>query len=461
MSYKRRDHLPSSAALTAGAFQDHLLHDLSIGDLSLSNPLKSYSGLKQKLRTDEKKRRKALQNVKPTVDTGRMRRPVNQKQQENDGEREYVLDPIPKPSLAQKLGLVSQPDQPLTNEEWSSIKQRSIAREDFKNPCAICQEYFAISDQVLLSCSHVFHKACIQAFERFTGKKTCPMCRKIQYQARVVHDGTRVYKEKAAISIQSYWRGYVVRKWYYKLRRTVPPRDKKLRQRFYEDKLQEITDRMVAMTSTETVDRFLQDIDNSIASSRAIFQHFEDSCLHRLSDEDWINIEVKAFERNDTDCPICLRALRYRKNDATDKKTENNSPQASSSTSNYKNRSTSSKSSRSDQQKQKSSQQNSKATKVDTKPIPRNTKPLNSSSDFNQSEHRSLQSSSKSPKEVFLSLLSCSHVFHAKCLEALEEFYIMENMDGTKNYGSSPTMQQGLDFKCPVCRALYVKHILN
>lgn len=52
------------------------------------------------------------------------------------------------------------------------------------------------------------------------------------------------------------------------LRRTVPPKNPKLRKRFYEEKLKEITNRMVAMTNAETVDRFLQDIDASVASSR-------------------------------------------------------------------------------------------------------------------------------------------------------------------------------------------------
>lgn len=265
MSSHKNISVPSTA-LTAGALQDHLLHDLALGDLTLGTPLRSYAGLKKKLTEDERRRRQALKNVKATVDTGRTKKPqINKKKEEAE---EYVLDPISRPSLAQKLGLVSKPDTPLTEKEWLTVKQKSIEREDFKNPCAICQDYFAREEQVLLSCSHVFHKTCIRAFERFTGRKTCPMCRKIQYQARVVHDGTKVFKEKAAVRIQSSWRGYVVRRWYCRLRKTVPPKDATLRRRFYEEKLQEITDRMVAMTNGETVDRFLREMDNSIASSR-------------------------------------------------------------------------------------------------------------------------------------------------------------------------------------------------
>ena len=68
--------------------------------------------------------------------------------------------------------------------------------------------------------------------------------------------------------IQAHWRGYVVRKWYKKLRQTVPPKDQKLRRKFFEKKLIEITDRMVAMTSSDRIDRFLNDMDLSLAQSR-------------------------------------------------------------------------------------------------------------------------------------------------------------------------------------------------
>lgn len=37
--------------------------------------------------------------------------------------------------------------------------------------------------------------------------------------------------------IQALWRGYVVRCWYLKLRETTPPKDPKLRKKFYEEKV--------------------------------------------------------------------------------------------------------------------------------------------------------------------------------------------------------------------------------
>jgi len=38
-------------------------------------------------------------------------------------------------------------------------------------------------------------------------------------------------------SIQASWRGYVVRCWYHRLRKTNPPKDPNLRQKFYQEKV--------------------------------------------------------------------------------------------------------------------------------------------------------------------------------------------------------------------------------
>ncbi|KAK4826378.1 hypothetical protein QYF61_008049, partial [Mycteria americana] len=96
-----------------------------------------------------------------------------------------------------------------------------MQHRDAIQPCAICREEFALQPQ-----------ACLKAFEKFTGKKSCPMCRKEQHQTRVIHDGARLFK----IKIQASWKGYIVRKWYKNLRKTVPPKDSKLRKQFFEKK---------------------------------------------------------------------------------------------------------------------------------------------------------------------------------------------------------------------------------
>lgn len=44
---------------------------------------------------------------------------------------------------------------------------KSTARQDSHHECSICCEHFGMEEQVLLSCSHVFHKQCITSFERY------------------------------------------------------------------------------------------------------------------------------------------------------------------------------------------------------------------------------------------------------------------------------------------------------
>lgn len=41
-------------------------------------------------------------------------------------------------------------------------------------------------------------QTCLEAFEKFSGRKSCPMCRKEQYQRRIIHEGAREYRVKCA-----------------------------------------------------------------------------------------------------------------------------------------------------------------------------------------------------------------------------------------------------------------------
>ncbi|XP_067908048.1 RING finger protein 32 isoform X2 [Heterodontus francisci] len=244
---------PDTTVLVAVALQDHIIRNLRLQNLSLSDTFKT------KPRTKMNCYRPIGRNtVKPVVDTG-IKRKEERKKIKDDEEKEYVLDPKPLGlTLAQKMGLVDAPKAPLTDSEWQLVKKRSVQQGDSAQPCVICREEFGIHQQVLLSCSHVFHRICMQAFEKFSGRKSCPMCRKEQYQTRVIHDGARLYRIKCAIRIQAHWRGYIVRKWYKQLRRTVPPKDRKLRRRFYEDKIK------AARKVTETV----------------LYQYHIQECLH-------------------------------------------------------------------------------------------------------------------------------------------------------------------------------------
>uniref|UniRef100_A0A672PRR6 Ring finger protein 32 n=1 Tax=Sinocyclocheilus grahami TaxID=75366 RepID=A0A672PRR6_SINGR len=215
--------------------------------------------------------------------------------QRGEREREYVLDRGPPPLiLAQTMGLVVAPSRRLTAEEWAEVKTRSIQEGDSTQPCVICREEFCLQPQVLLSCSHVFHKVWLKSFEKFSGRKSCPKCRKEQYETRGIYDAARLYREKCAVRIQAFWRCYLVHKWYSNIKKYF----------------QEMNDSLVQSCSTD-VEAFLNDIDRSVATSHDILRRFENKYMSvsEREEKDWLEAQEKAVQRGVQDCPICLKRL--------------------------------------------------------------------------------------------------------------------------------------------------------
>lgn len=75
------------------------------------------------------------------------------------------LLPPPPSTLAQVRGLVPAPPARLTDSEWAGVEASAAARACAD--CPICREPFHPgAQQVILDCSHVFHRQCIAAFMR-------------------------------------------------------------------------------------------------------------------------------------------------------------------------------------------------------------------------------------------------------------------------------------------------------
>ncbi|KAL4228549.1 RING finger protein 32 [Mactra antiquata] len=387
-----------NTALTAVALQDHLVKSLGLNDFIGPRHI----GMGPAARAKQKK------NIKSTIDTGRFGRNKPKPKQTAPKEEEYVLDPKPPPlTLAQKFGLIEAPDQLLSEDEWKKVKDKSNKRDDSKLPCVICKEDFGTQEQ-----------ACLQAFERFTGKKTCPMCRKEQYQTRVIHEGSRYHRHKCATMIQSCWRGYVVRCMYLKLRESNPPKDPRLRQKFYEEKLHKITDRMVRSCDFD-VNNFLREMDRSLEASRNVFKDF-DARFQQLSDEDWEDIQLKAVERGQVDCPICLTLLV--------KKSYIGKPEGASQ-----------KSQTVQVKLQSNTGARGKSRDITHKQGALKSRTVNEHVPVDNAESDDARQNTKR-RTV---LLSCSHVFHETCLDTFEELSLETNNS------------------CPVCRSKYQKKVLN
>lgn len=122
-------------------------------------------------------------------------------------------------SLAQRLGLSEKPPLPLSTEQWSKIEKRNLERQKHKEPCPICYDDLHFTEQSILSCSHVFHKRCLESFERHTKNRgmelCCPICRQERYDKKTYVEGQRAFLIDCVTIIQSVAKGFIQRNEFY------------------------------------------------------------------------------------------------------------------------------------------------------------------------------------------------------------------------------------------------------
>jgi hypothetical protein len=109
-------------------------------------------------------------------------------------------------TLAEKMGIFEAPPGPMDAEQWRAIEERSRRRKDHEGECVICLNGFRGQQQVILSCSHIFHKACLHSFERHNRMKACPICRLANYQEKDIIEGVRNYALACVLRIQAHIR---------------------------------------------------------------------------------------------------------------------------------------------------------------------------------------------------------------------------------------------------------------
>ncbi|EGF78768.1 hypothetical protein BATDEDRAFT_26718 [Batrachochytrium dendrobatidis JAM81] len=91
---------------------------------------------------------------------------------------------------------------------------------------------------ILLSCSHIFHKSCLESYERHVQMKCCPLCRDTTYQKMLTAEGRRACRRISAIKIQKTWRMWKCRKAYLEYQQHHPPKHPKLLKTYHLNKIQ-------------------------------------------------------------------------------------------------------------------------------------------------------------------------------------------------------------------------------
>ncbi|ORY42823.1 hypothetical protein BCR33DRAFT_718033 [Rhizoclosmatium globosum] len=223
---------------------------------------------------------------------------------------DIALDRAPKITLAQKMGIIEAPKQLLTKSEWEQVKVKAKAQET--KECAICCEPFRNLSQVILSCSHSFHKACIQSYERYTNSKRCPLCRAVGYETLLTSEAAAEYYHNAATKIQSTWRMHKLHKSYLHHRKTHEPKHPLLKRKFHMERLTQMNQEFEGQMKEDEceMDQVLREMEGALRLSRDTFEKF--STFYR-EPEDWDQIIDGVYKRNELplqeSCSICLCEL--------------------------------------------------------------------------------------------------------------------------------------------------------
>ena len=202
-----KDTTRSSTILDAAALQAHFTRSLNLSlgtkDFTRQRRRRRESRPNRPSRSLYEQQARIAQNA--TDETNRRLRRNNNRQSN-----------FPETTLAQNRGLIEGP-KIIADEVWKKIELAHEQREYGRGTdvvCPICCDSLGVKPQHILCCSHVFHTDCLESFERFIKSsldRTCPMCRKAQYQKKKYYRGVKLHRHHCACKIQSTFRAYICR----------------------------------------------------------------------------------------------------------------------------------------------------------------------------------------------------------------------------------------------------------
>lgn len=226
-------------------------------------------------------------------------------------------------TLAQARGLVPGPAPSLSDFEWGGIEARLHARGG--DICPICMDALGMREAVMTSCTHLFHKACLDSLDRFTAgmplqpsalsptptstggltgpsvqgralekpAPQCPICRTHNYQRKRTRVAAHAYVQKCVAKVQALHRGRVTRRRYFEIRKllylgraqpcssasqssaTTAKDSNRRRAAFVAEALEDLHKRLKIREDTRNsrVSAAISDIDDSLAAARRVMAH--------------------------------------------------------------------------------------------------------------------------------------------------------------------------------------------
>ena len=215
-------------------------------------------------------------------------------------------------TMAEKMGCVEEEEKPkkMTEDDWAHAIRKADNRKDSTVPCAICCEgYTTEAKQIILSCSHVFHEACITNLEKFatkgkdiaTGKPllpTCPICRSTNYEKAACSLGEKEFKREMATRIQKCFRGWMGRRRATRFRLEVDP---KFREEYEFKLIRRKTGECIKQTeqNANDIDALFATLDRERAVAK----------ISTITDADWDSARHQLISRGMSECSICMTSL--------------------------------------------------------------------------------------------------------------------------------------------------------
>ena len=214
---------------------------------------------------------------------------------------------------------------PLTDTEWRSVEGKTLGRTDISNECPICYEKLGFMPQVVLNCSHVFHKSCIESYEKYTSQKCCPICRKSDYEKKPFTEGMKAYIDLSIKRIQGLTRGRLARILLYNLLsvKSYKIQNKKWKTLLIGYRLYKLNHKVIKAEKdfSNKVNKVLFNTELSSGTMDDIFKYcnlahvekkLESINKTRADKLNWEEIRKKADSLCQTTCSICYSGIQHK-----------------------------------------------------------------------------------------------------------------------------------------------------